>query len=107
MSEESAYDLFQRGMAFLKLKNPAQAALILSRARKLEPEKTSISEALGRAYYNSGDYLRAAAEFSFVLERYPTNSYAHYCLGRCAEKLGDESLSRKHFRLATVMGYQE
>jgi len=94
-------------MAFLKLKNPAQAAVILARARKLEPDKTSISEALGRAYYNSGNYSRAANEFLFVLDRYPTNSYAHYCMGRCADKLGDDLLSRRHHRLATVMGYEE
>ncbi len=107
MSTETAYELFKKGVSLLGMKNPAQAAVVLLRARRLEPDKTSISEALGRAYFDSGDYQRAASEFIFVLERYPTNSYAHYCLGRCAEKLGDHPLSRRHFRLASMMGYEE
>ncbi|GBE58411.1 tetratricopeptide repeat protein [bacterium BMS3Abin01] len=104
---EDAYQLFKRGESLLKSRNPAQAAVVLARARRLEPEKTSIREALGRAYFDSGDFRRAAGEFSFVLERYPTNDYAHYCLGRCAEKLGDAMLSRRHLRLASVLGFRE
>jgi len=103
---ESAYGLFRRGEELLRSRNPAQAAVVLSRARRLEPEKTAISETLGRAYFDSGDYRRAAAEFRFVVERYPTNGYAHYCLSRCAAKLGDRILSRRHLRLAALMGYQ-
>jgi Flp pilus assembly protein TadD len=103
---ESAYELLKRGESLLRSKNPAQAAVVLSRARSLEPEKTSIREALGRAYYNCGDYLRAADEFSYVIERYPTNHYAHYCLSRCAEMIGDEQLSRRHYSLAIAMGYK-
>lgn len=106
MTAESTYELFQKGMELLKSRNPAQAAVVLRRARSLEPEKTSIREALGRAYFDSGDYGRAAMEFSFVLERYPTNDYAHYCLSRCAELLGDHKLSRRHLRLAEIMGFQ-
>ena len=105
MSDHSAYELLKRGESFLKSRNPVQAAVILERARKQEPERTSIREALGRAYFNSGRYRHAADEFSFVVDRYPTNGYAHYCLGRCGEKLGDELLSRRHFRLATAFGY--
>jgi tetratricopeptide (TPR) repeat protein len=103
---DSAYELLKRGESLLRSKNPAQAAVVLSRARSLEPEKTSIREALGRAYYNCGDYLRAADEFSYVIKRYPTNHYAHYCLSRCAEMIGDEELSRRHLSLAVAMGYK-
>jgi Tfp pilus assembly protein PilF len=103
---ESAYDLFKRGLSFLESKNPAQAAVVLERARKQEPAKASIREALGRAYFAAGDFRRASDEFLFVVETHPTNRYAHYCLGRCAAKLGEETLSRKHLRLASVMGYE-
>ncbi|MCL4473410.1 MAG: tetratricopeptide repeat protein [Actinobacteria bacterium] len=106
MSADTAYELLKRGESFLRGGNPAQAAIILERARNQEPERTSIREALGRAYYNFGRYGRAAEEFRFVVDRYPTNGYAHYCLGRCGEKLGDELLSRRHFRLAVAFGYE-
>ena len=106
MSNESAYELLKRGEEFLKTKNPAQAAIVLERARRAEPAKPSIREALGRAYFNSGRFDKAAGEFQAVIELYPTNSYAHYCLGKCAEKLGDALVSRRHLSLARAMGYE-
>ncbi|RJQ42211.1 MAG: tetratricopeptide repeat protein [Gaiellales bacterium] len=106
MSDESAYGLYRRGEAFLRSRHPAQAAVVLRRAARQEPDKTSIREALGRAYFDSGDYERALAEFLLVVEACPTNSYAHYCLGRSAARLGREELSRRHLRLASAMGYE-
>ena len=34
---------------------------------------------------------RRGREFSAVVERYPANDYAHFCLGRSLEKLGDRA----------------
>lgn len=107
MSQEETYELLKRGETFLKSHDPAPAAVILERARRQDPDRPSIREALGRAYYDSGLFVRALTEFHYIVEHYPTNSYAHYCLARCAEKLGDEILSRRHFRLAAAMGYKE
>lgn len=106
-SRESAYELLKRGEEFLKTRNPAQAVVVLERARRQEPGRSSIREALGRAYYGSGRYEKAAREFRTVIDLYPTNSYAHYCLGKSAEKLGDLLLSKRHLRLAQAMGYQD
>jgi tetratricopeptide (TPR) repeat protein len=107
MKEESVYDLFKRGEELLNTGNPAQAAVVLERARKQEPDRPSIRETLGRAYFSSGRYVRAAEQFQAVIELYPTDRYAHYCLGRCMEKLGFNELSRRHLRLAKAMGYKE
>ncbi len=93
-------------MSLLESRNPAQAAVVLRRAVRLEPDKTSIREALGRACFDSGSYHEAWEQFRHVVERYPTNSYAHYCLARSAEKLDDALLSRRHFRLAGELGYE-
>ena len=79
--EQDAYALFQRGIALLEERHWAQAAVPLEKAKRLEPDKTSIREALGRAYFRSGHYRRAASEFSAVVERNPANDYAHFCLG--------------------------
>ncbi|MFA5800859.1 MAG: tetratricopeptide repeat protein [Thermoleophilia bacterium] len=106
MGNESAYELLRRGEAFLRSAHPAQAAIVLERARTREPDRTSIREALGRAYYNSGRYRHAANEFTMVVDLYPTNGYAHFCLGKCGEKLGDELMARRHARLANLMGYE-
>ena len=61
---EGAYALLQRAHALLHARHHAQAAVVLERARQLEPSRGSIMEALGRAYYNSGDYARAAEAFT-------------------------------------------
>jgi tetratricopeptide (TPR) repeat protein len=100
---EDAYALFQRGVSLLEESHYAQAAVSLEKAKRLEPDKTSIREALGRAYFRSGRYHRAAHEFSAVVERYPANDFAHFCLGRSFEKLGDRNAARRHLSLAYGM----
>ena len=64
------------------------ASVPLERARALEPDKSSIREALGRAYFRSARFEQAAEEFAAVVERYPVNDYAHFCLGRSLENTG-------------------
>jgi Flp pilus assembly protein TadD len=103
MPEEHLYDLYQRGMSLLESGDFEQATVPLSKAARLAPEKSSIREALGRAYFRSGRYRRAAREFSAVVERSPANDYAHFCLGRSFEKLGDRRNARRHLSLAFGM----
>ena len=102
-ASDDAYALFQRGLSLLAESHWAQAAVSLEKAKRLEPDKTSIREALGRAYFHSGRYRRAASEFSAVVERSPANDYAHFCLGRSFEKLGDRRAARRHLSLAVGM----
>jgi tetratricopeptide (TPR) repeat protein len=102
-ASNDAYELFQRGVALLADDHYAQAAISLEKAKRLEPDKTSIREALGRAYFRSGRYRLAADEFSAVIERYPANDYAHFCLGRSLEKLGDRRAASRHMSLACGM----
>ena len=47
------------------------AAVPLERARELEPDKSSIREALGRAYFRSAASRRPREEFAAVVERLP------------------------------------
>jgi tetratricopeptide (TPR) repeat protein len=102
-ADQDAYTLFQRGIALLEESHWAQAAVPLEKAKRLEPDKTSIREALGRAYFRSGRYRRAAREFGAVVERNPANDYAHFCLGRSFEKLGDKLAASRHMSLAAGM----
>jgi tetratricopeptide (TPR) repeat protein len=102
-ASNDAYALFQRGLSLLAESHWAQAAVSLEKAKRLEPDKTSIREALGRAYFRSGRYRHAATEFEAVVERSPANDYAHFCLGRSFEKLGDRRGARRHLSLAWGM----
>jgi len=100
---EGAYALFQRGHELLRRRHHAQAAVVLERARKLEPRRGSIVEALGRAYYNSGDYERAAEAFGRLVEIDPIAAYGHFGLGLSLKRLGRSDRARGHLRLAVAM----
>ena len=100
---ESAYDLFKKGSALLEAGDFAAATIPLERVRRLEPDKTSVREALGRAYYRCSRFAQAAEEFAAVVERHPVNDYAHFCLGRSLEKTGRRDEARRHAVLAAGM----
>jgi len=100
---ESAYELLQRGNALLKQRHYAQAATGFERADREEPRKASILEALGRAYYNSGQHDRSRATFEALLEIDPSAHYAHFALGQSLKQLGDRAAARTHLRLACVI----
>jgi Flp pilus assembly protein TadD len=97
---EDVYDLFQRGMRLLEAGDFDQATVPLSKAAALEPEKTSVREALGRAYFRSRHFEQAAVEFHAVVERAPTNDYALFCLGRALMECGRPDEARKPLVLA-------
>jgi Flp pilus assembly protein TadD len=97
------YELFQRGTQLLEAGHNHQAAIPLSRARDLDPDKSSIREALGRALFRSQRYEQAAAEFEAVIERAPTNDFALFCLGRCLQMLGRHAEARKPLALAACL----
>jgi Flp pilus assembly protein TadD len=100
---EQVYDLFRRGSQLLEAGDFSAATIPLERARSMEPDKTSIREALGRAYFRAGQYAAAREEFAAVVERYPVNDFAHFCLGRAAEKTGRRDEARRHLALATSL----
>ena len=103
---EGAYALLQRGHELLRRRHHAQAAVVLERARRLEPRRGSIMEALGRAYYNSGDYERAAEAFGRLVEIDPVAVYGHFGLGLSLKRLGRPDRARGHLRLAVAMDPQ-
>lgn len=97
------YDLFQRGTRLLEAGDFHQATIPLSRARDMDPEKASIREALGRAYFRSSQFESARAEFEALVEHAPTNDYALFCLGRALLELGRPQEARKPLALAACL----
>jgi tetratricopeptide (TPR) repeat protein len=103
MTMDNVYDLYRNGTRLLEQGDYHAAAVPLARARDLEPDKTSIREALGRALFGSQCYAEAAAEFEAVVERAPTNDYALFCLGRSLQQLGRHQEARKPLALACCL----
>lgn len=103
MSEHEAYDAYQEGRRRLKDGMAAQATVVLERAKRLEPEKASIREALGIAYFRLRRWEEAEAEFRALVELSPTDDYGHYALGRALEKQGRDAEANGHYKLASSM----
>jgi Flp pilus assembly protein TadD len=101
--EESAFDLLQRGRALMREHHNAQAAIVLERAARLEPGKGSIIEALGRAYFNSGQPDRALETFQRLLAVDPSSPYGHYAVGRALARLGRMDEARINLRIAVAL----
>jgi Flp pilus assembly protein TadD len=100
---ESAYALLERGRALSKGRHFAQAAIVLSRADRLEPDKGSILEILGRAYFMSRQWAQAAATFERLVEVDPSGPYGHYALGQSLKRLGRIRGARTHLRVAVAL----
>jgi Flp pilus assembly protein TadD len=98
-----AYELFQEGRARLRNGMTAQATVPLEKAKRLEPEKASIRETLGIAYFRLRRWGEAEAEFRAVLDLSPTDDYAHYALGRTLEHQGRTAEANGHYKLASSM----
>jgi Flp pilus assembly protein TadD len=98
-----AYDLVARAKEFLRSGHPHQAAMLLARAKLLEPEKGSIRETLGRALYLSGRNQRARREFAKAVQIDPVNDYAHYGLALSCARTGQRTRAIAHLKLAIAM----
>jgi Flp pilus assembly protein TadD len=97
---DSPYELYRRGMSLLEQGDFAAATVPLGKLASREPHKSSVREALGRALFRAHRFREAAEEFEAVVERYPVNDYAHFCLGRALDLSGRSERARRHLAIA-------
>ncbi len=97
---EPTYTLYRKGMELLEDGSFDAATGPLAEAARRAPEKSSVREALGRAYFRNRQFAEAATEFEAVVETHPVNDYAHFCLGRALSLTGETQRARHHLALA-------
>ena len=97
------YEAYRQGIEFLENGKPAKASVLLERVKHDEPDKGSVREALGRAYYNFGHFESARHNFAQALRIDPVNDYAHFGLALCLERLGEHKVALGHIKLALAM----
>jgi Flp pilus assembly protein TadD len=98
---EHLYTLYRKGIELLEDGSYAEATGPLAEAARQAPEKSSVREALGRAYFRNHQFAEAATEFEAVVETHPVNDYAHFCLGRALSLTGRTQRARHHLALAS------
>ena len=101
--ENETYDLFQQGLAHLRGGRPSQATVALEKAKRREPEKASIREALGIAYFRLSRWTEAEAELSKLVELAPVDPFAHRALARTLDRLGRLEDAAQHHALARAL----
>jgi len=100
-SAENTYSLYRRGVELLEDGSFSEATVPLAEAARQAPEKSSVREALGHAYFRNRQFDKAATEFEAVVETHPVNDYAHFCLGRALSLTGHIDRARHHLALAS------
>jgi Flp pilus assembly protein TadD len=101
VKQEDTYRLYRRGVELLEDGAFSEATVPLAEAARRAPEKSSVREALGRAYFRNRQFDKAAAEFEAVVETHPVNDFAHFCLGRALSLTGQPERARHHLALAS------
>jgi Flp pilus assembly protein TadD len=97
------YDLFQQGRDHLREGRPSQATVALEKAKRREPEKASIREALGIAYFRVSRWAEAEVEFRKLVELAPVDPFAHRALARTLDRLGRPEDGAQHHALARAL----
>jgi len=100
LGRTETYDLFQLGRKHLRSGMPAQAIVPLEKAKRREPQSRSIREALGIAYFRSGRWEEAEAEFRALVELAPADEFAHHALGRALVNQGRHKEATPHIKIA-------
>jgi Flp pilus assembly protein TadD len=97
------HELYQQGRRHLASGYAAQATVALEKAKRREPRKASIREALGIAYFRIRRFPEAEAEFRAVLELAPADDYAHFALARSLDNQGRHAEAAPHYKLARCL----
>ena len=75
-------------MSLLEAGDFAQATVPLAKAARWRPRRARSARRSAAPTSAAGSYAEAATEFEAVVERYPVNDYAHFCLGRALTLTG-------------------
>jgi Flp pilus assembly protein TadD len=94
---------YRRATMFFESGDPLGAARLLEPIVEAEPQNASVRQLLARAYFQSAQLTRAENQLRALIERDPTDHYAHHVLGRTLERAGRFAEALPHLRLAAAM----
>ena len=98
-----AYDLYQQGREHLQRGMAAQATVALEKAKQLEPDKASIREALGIAYFRIQRWARRKRSSAPCSSSRPPTTTRTTRSGATLEKQGRDAEANGHYKLASSM----
>lgn len=94
---------YRRATMFFEAGDPTGAARLLEPIVEAEPGNSSVRQLLARAYFQSAQLNRAEAHLRELVERDPSDHYAHHVLGRTLERMNRPADALRHLRIAAAM----
>lgn len=94
---------YRRATMFFEAGDPTGAARLLEPIVEAEPGNSSVRQLLARAYFQSAQLSRAEEQLRELVDRDPSDHYAHHVLGRTLERLNRHVDALRHLRIAAAM----
>lgn len=94
---------YRRATMFFEAGDPTGAARLLEPIVEAEPGNASVRQLLARAYFQSAQLNRAEEQLRELVDRDPSDHYAHHVLGRTLERLNRHADALRHLRIAAAM----
>lgn len=103
-TEESTLRKYERAQLFFAAKDYAVAAQLLESVVADAPADAAPRELLARAYFHSAQLGRAETHLRAIIERNPTEGYAHLLLGRTLQRMSRHEEAQSWLRIAEALG---
>ncbi|MBQ1026963.1 M48 family metallopeptidase [Micromonospora sp. C95] len=94
---------YRRATLFFEAGDPSGAARLLEPIIEAEPDNAAVRQLLARAYFQSAQLSRAEEQLRELVDRNPSDHYAHHVLGRTLERLNRYPDALRHLRIAAAM----
>jgi Flp pilus assembly protein TadD len=94
---------YERAKFYVALGKPTEAARILEPVAAAEPRNAEVRLELAMAYFASAQLTNAERELRVLVERDPSDAYAHHLLGRTLERQNRLTEALPHLRMAAAM----
>jgi predicted Zn-dependent protease len=94
---------YRRATMYFETGDASGAARLLEPIVEAEPDNASVRQLLARAYFQSAQLARAEEQLRALVDRDPSDHYAHHVLGRTLERVGRPTEALRHLRIAAAM----
>lgn len=85
-------------------KDYQRAAELLEPLAEAEPTNGAVALLLARSYYHAARLGRAEQLTRGIIERWPSDAYAHLLLARTLQRSGRAQEGARHLKIAEAMG---
>ncbi|MEE6260250.1 tetratricopeptide repeat protein [Plantactinospora sonchi] len=94
---------YRRATMYFETGDPSEAARLLEPIVEAEPDNAAVRQLLARAYFQTAQLGRAEEQLRTLVNRDPSDHYAHHVLGRTLERVGRPVEALRHLRIAAAM----